>query len=161
MSRIKAALTLSIGLVATVAVVAVGAGASSAESAAKGKATSGVVYAALVHTVGKTELAAGLVNDKVLGKGAVEFALNVGEGTKAGSLKATGSVIVFTKTGQLSGTDSVTINTTPTGVTFTGGKLDLTKGAGLQKGHSFAGTFTGTAKSIAGPYTFQDKGTYK
>jgi hypothetical protein len=137
------------------------AAVASASASSKGKKTSGVVYAALVHTVGKTEYAAGLVSDKVLGKGAVEFALTVGEGTKAGSLKGKGSVTVFTSTGQLQGTDSVTINTTSAGVTFTGGKLDLTKGQGLQKGHSFVGTFTGTAKSIAGPYTFNDKGTYK
>jgi hypothetical protein len=158
MSRVKAASVLAIGLVAATAATA---GAVTASSASKGKSTSGTVYAALVHTVGKTEYAAGLVSDKVLGKGAVEFALNVGEGTKAGSLEGKGSVTVFTATGQLQGTDSVTINTTSTGVTFTGGKLNLTKGEGLQKGHSFVGTFTGTAKSIAGPYTFLDKGTYK
>jgi hypothetical protein len=152
-----------IAVVAMVAAAAVAAtaGAVTATTASKGKATRGVVYAAIVHTVGKTEDAAGLVNDKVLGKGAVEFALNVGEGTKPGSLAGTGTVIVFTKTGQLSGTDSVTINTTSTGVTFTAGKLNLTKGAGLQKGHTFVGTFTGTAKTIAGPYTFNEKGTYK
>jgi hypothetical protein len=132
-----------------------------AGATSKGKTTSGIVYAALVHTVGKTEDAAGLLNDKVLGQGAVEFALNVGEGTKPGSLKGTGTVIVFTATGELSGKDSVMINTTSSGVTFTGGKIDLTKGQGLQKGHSFVGTFTGTAKAITGPYTFHDKGTYK
>jgi hypothetical protein len=46
-------------------------------------------------------------------------------------------------------------------VTFTNGKVDLTKGYGLQKGHTFVGTFTGTAKSILGPYVFHEKGTYK
>ena len=158
MSRLTRALCVLVALMVASAAVAVTAGAT---SAGKGKSTSGIVYAALVHTAGKTEYAAGLVSDKVLGKGAVEFALNVGEGTKPGSLTGKGSVTVFTATGQLSGTDSVTINTTSTGVTFTNGKLDLTKGEGLQKGHSFVGTFTGTAKSIAGPYTFNDKGTYK
>jgi hypothetical protein len=158
MSRFTRALCVLVALMVASAAVAVTAGAT---SAAKGKSTSGIVYAALVHTAGKTEDAAGLVTDKVLGKGAVEFALNVGEGSKPGSLSAKGTLIVFTSTGQLSGTDSVSINTTSTGVTFTNGKFDLTKGQGLQKGHSFVGTFTGTAKSIAGPYTFKDKGTYK
>jgi hypothetical protein len=158
MSRSIRALALAGVVLVAFAAFAIAAGAT---SASKGKATSGVVYAALVHTVGKTEEAAGLVTDKVLGKGAVEFDLNVGEGTKPGSLKGTGSVTVFTSTGELEGTDSVTINTTSTGVTFTDGKLDLTKGKGLQKGHSFVGTFTGSAKSIAGPYTFNEKGTYK
>jgi hypothetical protein len=158
MSRFTRTLGVLMVLVASFAIIAVTAGA---KSASKGKSTSGVVYAAIVRTVGKTEYAAGLVNDKVLGKGAVEFALTVGEGTKTGSLAGKGSVTVFTSTGQLSGTDSVTINTTSSGVTFTDGKLNLTKGQGLQKGHTFVGTFTGTAKSILGPYTFHDKGTYK
>jgi hypothetical protein len=161
MSRIMRPLVLATGLLAACAAIAVTAGIGSAKSASKGKATSGVVYAAIVHTVGKTEYAAGLVNDKVLGKGAVEFALTVGEGSKPGSLTGKGAVTVFTSTGQLSGTDSVDITTTSTGATFSNGKLDLTKGEGLQKGHSFVGTFTGTAKSILGPYTFEDKGTYK
>jgi hypothetical protein len=158
MTRNIRALAVVGALIAAFAAVTITAGA---KSSSKGKATSGVVYAALVHTVGKVQDAAGLVNDKVLGKGAVEFALNVGAGSKPGSLSAKGTVIVFTATGELSGTDSVSINTTSTGVTFTGGKIDLTKGQGLQKGHTFVGTFTGTAKSILGPFTFQDKGTYK
>lgn len=158
MNRVTRTLSVAAAILAICGATAFAAGAS---ASSKGKKTSGIVYAALVHTVGKTEYAAGLVSDKVLGKGAVEFALTVGEGTKTGSLTGKGSVTVFTSTGQLSGTDSVTINTTSSGVTFTGGKLDLTKGKGLQKGHSFVGTFTGTAKSIAGPYTFNDKGRYK
>jgi hypothetical protein len=158
MSRNIRVLALAGVLAAAFAALTITAGA---KSASKGKATHGVVYAALVHTVGKTEDAAGLVNDKVLGQSAVEFALNVGQGSKTGSLKGTGTVIVFTPTGELSGKDSVTINTTSTGVTFTGGKINLTKGQGLQKGHTFVGTFTGTAKSILGPYTFNEKGTYK
>ncbi len=70
-------------------------------------------------------------------------------------------VTIFTKTGALSGTGTATeiVNSNGT-ATFTS-KLRLTKGSGGQKGHSFVGTFTGTAASPTGPYTFHDKGTYK
>ncbi len=154
--------TRSAALAAAVAACAAAAIATTATAAGKGKATSGVVYAGLTHTVGKTEFAAGNVSDKVLGNGAVTFALTLGTGTKPGSLTAKGTVAVFTKTGELSGTDSVTLTTSSTGaVTFSNGKLNLTKGFGLQTGHSFVGTFTGSAKSIAGPFTFHDKGTYR
>jgi hypothetical protein len=153
----SAAIAAAIGACAATAAIAGTAGAAS-----KGKATSGVVYAALTHTVGKTEIAAGNVSDKVLGNGAVTFALTVGTGGKAGTLSLKGTVAVFTKTGELTGTDSVTLNTSSSGaVTFTNGKIDLNKGFGLEKGHTFVGTFTGSAASIAGPFTFHEKGTYK
>jgi hypothetical protein len=152
----------SAGIPVVVACAAIAAIAATATASGTGKATSGVVYAGLTHTVGKTEFAAGNVSDKVLGNGAVTFVLTLGTGTKPGSLTAKGTVDVFTKTGELSGTDSVTLTTSSTGaVTFSNGKLNLTKGFGLEKGHSFVGTFTGSAKSIAGPFTFHDKGTYR
>jgi hypothetical protein len=159
MSRLTRWVTLAAAVAACAATAAI---AATAGAASKGKPTSGVVYAALTHTVGKTEFAAGNTSDKVLGNGAVTFALTVGAGGKPGSLIAKGTVDVFTKTGELAGTDSVIINTSSTGaVTFSNGKLNLTKGYGLEKGHSFVGTFTGTAKSIVGPFTFHEKGTYK
>ncbi len=136
--------------------------AATAGAASKGKSTSGVVYAGLTHTVGKTEFAAGNVSDKVLGAGAVTFELSLSSGGSGGGIAGKGAVQVFTKTGELTGTDSVTLTTSSSGaVTFTNGKLDLTKGYGLEKGHSFVGTFSGSGTSITGPFTFHEKGTYK
>lgn len=81
---------------------------------------------------------------------------------KPAALSLKGTVDLFTKTGELTGTDSVSLNTSSSGaVSFSNGRLDLTKGYGLEKGHTFVGTFTGSAASIAGPFTFHDKGTYK
>ena len=161
MSRFTRTLCVLVALLVVSAAIAVTAGATS--KPARASPTSGIVYAALVHTVGKTEYAAGLVTDKVLGKGAVEFALNGRRGQQSpGSLHGTGTRHrVHVAPGSCPAPTRVTINTTSTGVTFTNGKLDLTQGQGAQKGHSIVGTFTGTAKSIAGPYTFNDKGTYK
>ena len=153
----SAAVAAAVATCAATAAIAATAGAASA-----GKSTSGVVYAALTHTVGKTEFAAGNSSDNVLGNGAVTFALTVGAGTKPGSLSAKGAVDVFTKTGELAGTDSVDIVTSSSGaVTFSNGKISLTKGYGLEKGHTFVGTFTGSATTIAGPFVFHEKGTYK
>jgi hypothetical protein len=92
----------------------------------------------------------------------VAFALTVGAGAKPGTLKAKGTVDLFTKNGELSGTDTVDLVTNADGtVTFSNGKASLTKGSGLEKGHSFIGTFTGTGKTITGPYVFHTKGTYR
>ena len=159
MTRMTRSVTAAAGLLAACAVIAVTAVGVGAKGT--GKATSGTVYAAITHTVGKTENAAGQVNDTVLGEGAVLFALTVGSGSKPGTVPLKGTLIAFTKTGELSGTDSVDLNVSATGTTFTNGKFKLTKGLGAQKGHSFIGTFTGTASSPTGPYVFHDKVIYK
>jgi hypothetical protein len=148
--------------VATGAVIAVGA-AVAIGATSKGKADTATAYVAITHTVGKTQFAAGNVTDKVLGAGAITFKITVGVGTKPGTLKVIANpVTLFTKTGALSGTGTASITVNSNGsATFTGGKLKLTKGGGAQKGHSFIGTFTGTAASPTGPYVFHEKGTYK
>ncbi|MGI8507280.1 MAG: hypothetical protein ACR2MK_10865 [Solirubrobacteraceae bacterium] len=160
MTRQTRSLTAAASLLAACAIIAVGAGAVGAKG--KGRADSGTTYAAITHIVGKTQIAAGNTTDKVLGKGAVTFALTLGTGSKPGTIVAKGTVVVYTSTGSLSGSDSVDITPTSTGeLVFTNGKLNLSKGSGGQKGHSFVGTFTGTGKTASGPFVFHEKGTYR
>jgi hypothetical protein len=159
MTSLKRSLTAFAGLLAACATIAIGAGVVGAKT--KGRADSGTTYAAITHTVGNVQVAAGNVTDKVLGKGAVTFALTIGTGSKPGTIGVSGKVTDYSSTGSLSGTDTADVTTSTSGITFTNGKLRLTKGTGGQKGHSFIGTFTGTAKAATGPFVFHEKGTYK
>lgn len=142
---------------------ALSAGVVSASTAKpKGKKDSGTLYAAITHTVGGTEYIAGNISDKVLGQGAATFTATVGTGSTPGTIAVHGKVTAFFKNGSLSGTGSATLTTSASGpVTFTGGKLTLKTGAGLEKGHSFVVTFTGTGGGVTGPYVFHYTGTYK
>jgi len=160
MSKLPRRLVAVTGTGAVCALVAIGGTALGAPNA--GKHDSGTVNAAITHTVGPTEYIAGNSSDKLLGSGAVTYTAKVGTGATPGTLAVTANVTLFTKTGSLSGKATATLTTNKDGsVTFSNGKINLNKGAGLQKGHSFKGTFTGTGTSATGPYTFHDSGTYK
>jgi hypothetical protein len=149
-------------LVAALALAAFGAGVVGAKPKPSGKPDSGVLYSAITHTVGKTEYIAGNATDKLFGSGAATYNATVGTGSKPGTLSVTAKVIVFYKNGSLSGTATATITTNTDGtVTFSKGKINLTKGGGAEKGHSLAATFTGSGKAILGPFVFNYKGTYK
>jgi hypothetical protein len=160
MSKLPRRLVAVTGTGAVCALVAIGGTALGAPNA--GKHDSGTVYAAITHTANGIEYIAGNASDKLLGSGAIAYTAKVGTGATPGTLKVTANVTLFTKTGSLSGKATATATTaSDNSVTFTNGKITLNKGAGLQKGHSFKGTFTGSAKSILGPFTFHDSGTYK
>ncbi len=159
MNRLTRSLTATAGLLAACAIIAVGAGVVGAKSS--GRSDAAIAYAAITHTVGKLQYAAGNVTDKVLGRGAAAFVLTIGTGSKPGTIGIKGTVTVFTKTGAISGTDTADVTASSSGLTFTNGTLKLTKGSGGQTGHSFIGTFTGTAKSASGPFVFNTKGTYR
>ncbi len=160
MGKFTRSLTAGTALFAACAFGAIGAGGVGAKTTHK--VDIGTIYAAITHTVGKIEYAAGDSTDKVLGNGAVTFSLAVEPGGPSGTLTGKGNVTVYGRTGSLTGTDSVDFTISSTGaITFTHGKINLTKGAGLQKGHSFVGTFTGSGKSAAGPFVFHYKGAYK
>lgn len=153
--RMRAAVTtlLAVGALTAVATSALGAGA--------GRAVRGTAFAAITHTTKSTAFAAGNTSDNVLGNGAVTYTLKIIPGLKAGTLKASGAVTTFTKTGSLSGTTSGTETIAKNGAVTFDGKLRLTHGFGGQAGHSFLGTFTGTAKSSTGPYAFRYRGIYR
>jgi len=126
-----------------------------------GRADSGTVYAAITHVVGGTAFVAGSATDKLLGAGATTFKPKVTKSTKAATYKATGPVTGFEKNGSLSGSSTTTEVVAPNGAVTITGTLDFTHGAGGQSGHSFTGTVTGTAKSLAGPFVFRYKGIYR
>jgi hypothetical protein len=147
------------GLLAVVAVIALGPNAVGAAPA--GRADSGTVYAAITHVVGGTAFVAGDATDKLLGTGATTFKLKVTKSTKAATYKATASVTGFEKNGSLSGSASTTEVVAPNGTVTSTGTLDFTHGAGGLSGRSFAGTVTGSAKSLAGPFVFHYKGIYR
>jgi hypothetical protein len=71
-------------------------------------------------------------------------------------------VIVFTRRGSLVGktTATATVNKDGT-VTFTKGTINAGKGQGAEAGHTFKGTFTGSGKSLTGPFVFHYTGTYR
>jgi hypothetical protein len=153
--------SLVAGLLATCALIAVGAGAVGAKTSSKGKGDSGVAYVSITRTVKGIEYAAGTNSDKVLGSGAVTYDIALLPGP-SGTFKVTSKkVVLYTPTGSLTGTATATVLIGPKTEKITNGKLNLTKGAGSQKGHSYVGTFTGSADLVANQLVFNTKGTYK
>jgi hypothetical protein len=147
------AIALAIGIVG----VAQGA-------AKKGRKDSGTAYVTVVHQVGKQEIAAGDLKDKLLGPGAIVYQITVSAGPPSVpgasvTIKAN-KVTLFTSQGSLSGTGQAvqTINADGTG-NVQNGSVKLTKGTGGLKGHSLTATFSGPFNGSF--YTFTYKGTYK
>ena len=128
----------------------------------KGKSDKGTSYAAIVRMSGGFEYAAGYTTDKLFGAIAVTYKLKLQSNTP-GTVSVTAKpVILFTPTGELSGTGSATLTIGTGGsATITAGKLTLKKGTGGQKGHRFDGTFTGSGNVTPGLYQFNYRGTYK
>ncbi len=158
MSRVTRGLVAATGLVIACATIALSAGAAGAKT--KGRPDSGTVYVSITHTAGGYEYAAGNATDKILGNAAVTYKITAG-GSNSGAINAKVSVTVFTKTGSLSGTATATLTVSGNTETVSNGKLNLVKGAGSQKGHSFIGTFSGSGNLIANQLVFREKGTYK
>jgi hypothetical protein len=150
-SRLALLGLLSVAVAALVSTTAVGATA--------GRKDTGVAYVAITHQVGSTLYAAGDTADKVLGSGAVTYTLKAG--AVKGAIKQHGSVTVWNVNGSLTGKVAGTETTTSSGSVTEAGTLDLNKGTGADKGHSFVGTFTGTGKTVTGPFVFHTKGIYK
>ncbi len=152
--RVAAApLTVVLGLIIGVAAVGAKSG---------GRPDSGSAYVAVTHKVGSSYIAAGDTTDKILGKGAVVYSILAGTGSKPGTIKITARrVTVFTSTGSLFGGANGTEVVAKDGTVTLSGKLNLTHGTGLQKGHSWIGTFTGTGKTALGPFVFHEKGIYR
>ncbi len=158
MSKLTRSFAAVVTVVVAVAVVLFGATAVLAKN--KGKKDSGTAYVAITHTAGGLEYAAGSNQDKVLGKGAVTYILKVGA-TANGVTITSKHVTLYTGTGSLSGTGSAKVTVVGNTETLTGGKLDLKKGKGSQKGHSLVATFTGTGNTTTSQFVFHYKGTYK
>lgn len=150
-------------LCATGALIGLGAAGVGARTTTTrtGQADSGTAYISTVRTVGNTSWSAGLRYDKLHGQGALvnEYTLTP---QKNGSFKLNAKrAITYGGTGSLSGTASAIITLKGTAETISHGKIDLTHGAGSQKGHSLVGTFTGTGSTATNRATIHYKGTYR
>jgi hypothetical protein len=155
MTKVIRTVAVSAIIIGAFATVAIAAGTST-----KGKSDSGTIYTAITHTAGGFEYAAGNDNDKLLGSTAVTYKIKAGASSN-GIVLTIPSIVVFTSTGELSGSGTAKIAISGTTETVSDGKFDLTKGTGAQKGHSEAGTFHGTGSTTTGQYVFTEKGTYK
>jgi hypothetical protein len=146
----------SIWLLALVALVAVSASGS---ALAKGKKTSGVVYAGITHQDGNDLIVAGDINDKVLGKGAIIY-FTQPSGSDTGIHVEASRITIYTTKGSLTGKGAAdqTVNSDGTS-TISNGTFNLTKGTGAYKGHTLKGTFDGT-QGTDSVYTFNYTGTY-
>jgi hypothetical protein len=157
MSRFTRTFGVLTVLLAAFAIIAVTAGA---KSSSKGKSDSGKIYTAITHTAGGYEYAAGSGTDKVSGAEAVTYKIKAGS-TKSGITLTIPSIVIYTATGELSGTGTAKLAIVGTTETVSDGKFDLTKGTGGQKGHSESGTFSGSGSTATSQYVFTTKGTYK
>jgi hypothetical protein len=160
MTRFTRSLTVAGGLLAACAIIGVGAGAVGAKS--KGRADSGTAYVANTPKPGGLIFAAGFDQDKILGSTAILYQIKA-EPNTPGTVKVVAKhVTLYTGKGSLTGTASATLTTPKTGPSIvSGGKLNLTKGFGDQKGHSLNATFTGSGSLTGVTFTFKYKGTYK
>jgi hypothetical protein len=156
------ALSAIVGVICAVALTAMGATALAAAKKPKGKADSGTSFVGTTHTSGNTDYTAGAGPDKLFGQVAVTYQNKVLPGTP-GTLKVTAKpVVLYTSTGTLRGSGSATLTIGAGGnATVTNGKLNLTKGTGALKGHTWVGTFTGSGNVVTGQYVFHYKGKYR
>jgi hypothetical protein len=159
--RTRRSLGAIVGVLAAVAAIAVGAASVGAKPA--GKADSSTVYAATTHTVGGIQYVAGNGTDKLFGADAVTYTVKVASiPTKPGTFTLTVKpVTIWSATGSLTGTSQSTLKVGAKAAVTTTGTINLTKGTGAMKGHSFTGTVTGTGSLSTGQYVFHDKGIYK
>ncbi|MEO6859379.1 MAG: hypothetical protein ABI323_12480 [Solirubrobacteraceae bacterium] len=136
-------------------------GVAGATASGAGKHDSATLYVAVTHTVGSTLYAAGNSTDKLLGRGAITYTIKAGLGSKAGTIKTTGTVATYGAGGELSGKVSGLETTKANGTVTETGKFDFNKGTGAEKRHSYVGTYSGTGKTAVGPFVFHAKGIFK
>lgn len=147
-------------LLGSTVLVAVGATSVGARTSAAGRSDHGTAYASINHVVHNNEYGSAINTDAILGASAITFKATLT--SAAGKITLNGNpVVLYSKTGSLKGTLSATVTLSGTTETFSNGKLNLTQGAGSQKGHSLVGTFTGTGDASKNEFTIRYKGTYK
>lgn len=148
-------------LVGVCALVAAGAQASGAKTAAKGKATSGEAFVAQTHTAGGKTYVAGNGFDKLLGPGAVTaiFASRTPTSTPNVVKVTLKPMIVWLSTGTFKGSATVLLNTT-TGA-LTNGHATFAGRSGTYKGHTLVASFHGTANLAAGQFHYVYTGVYR
>lgn len=148
-------------LLAGGASIALFAGAVGARTSAKGKHDTATGYVSVNRSAGGFTYASGIIYDKLLGADAVALKLTL-KHVSGGTFKATSSnTVLYTGTGSLKGSSSATVTISGSTQTFSNGKINLTKGAGSQKGHSLVGTYSGSGSITKNQSTLKFSGTYK
>ena len=146
----------------TAGIAGFGAAAGASTGTTNGKADSGTTYASIVRYAGAYQYAAGSGTDKLLGSNAITYRIKLTSGKQPATTNIVADpVVLYTKTGTLTGTATATLVTVGAVEKVENGKLKLTTGTGAQKGHSFVGTFTGQGNLSTNQFVFNDKGIYR
>ena len=149
---------LATGVATILAGLALVAGLAQAATPKVKTSDASTTYASITHTAGGMQFAAGNYADKVFKSGAITYALKLVPNTNGTITVNVPTVVLYTKTGSLSGTATATVTIKNSIETITNGKLNLTKGAGAQTGDSFKGTFTGSVDLTKNVLVFHTKG---
>jgi hypothetical protein len=135
-------------------------GIATAKQTKKARNTSGVIYAGTTHLEGSDLYVAGDFKDKILGRGAIVYVVNVSSGEPGSILVKAKQITIYTRRGSLRGKGEATETVNPDGTgTVSDGTFKLKKGTGAYKGHKLKGTFDGVYED--GVYTFDYKGKYR
>lgn len=156
-SRLPGLATAVVALIATLG-VAPGAAARPRFTSDHGAAA----VATTPRTSGATQFVAGFDFDAILGPTAITYVIKAIPTSAKGAFSLVADrVILYTGTGELSGTATAKLTATAGGqASVTAGKLTLTTGRGSLAGHSLRASFSGTGRLGAG-YTFTYHGTYR
>lgn len=160
MGRSAAFLTRAAALVGVCALVAAGAQASGAKTAAQGKRVHGSAFVGDTHTAGGKTFAAGAGIDSLLGPGAVTltFASETPTSTP-GVLKVTAKpMVLWLLTGTMDGTATLLLNINTGAVTD--GRVTFRGRTGTQKGHTLVARFQGMANPAKGQFHYTYTGVY-
>jgi hypothetical protein len=157
-TRLPGLATVLVALVA--AASGVTAGATARPRARTDRGTAAV--ATTPWTSGATQYVAGFDSDAILGHGAITYVITAIPTSAKGTFSLVAhNVILYTGTGELSGTATATLTATAGGqATITAGKLTLNSGRGSLAGHGLRASFSGTGR-LGGGYTFTYHGAYR
>ncbi len=134
---------------------------SAAGAARSAQADSGTVHVATTtETAGATQYIAGFNADRLLGRAAITYLITTIPTSTEGTVTLQArEVHLYTGTGELSGSASATLTAGARGsATISGGKLNLTAGAGILRHRQLTATFTGTGSLASHTYTFHYAG---
>lgn len=135
-------------------------GVALAKPGKKARDTSGVIYAGITHIEGDNLYVSGDFKDKLLGRGAIVYVVNVSAGDPGSLLLTAKRITIYTRRGSLRGKGQATETINLDGThTISDGSFNLRRGTGAYKGHRLKGSFDGLFED--GAYTFDYVGKYR
>ena len=151
---------LATALVALIATIGVAPAATARPRLTADHGTAAV--ATTPQTSGATQYVAGFDSDAILGQTAITYVIKATPTSAKGVFSVVAhKVVLYTGTGELSGTATARLTATAGGqASVTAGKLTLTTGRGSLAGHGLRASFSGTGR-LGGGYTFTYHGTYR